>query len=343
MPVGESVKIAGGFEKIPSNIEIIGKFSQVNIFSISKVNLHEYSTASIDQYCIEEEHYCIAIGNKISDLYYKLLKTDFRINNETLKTSYKIDPPYLLVIIKSDNDYICSKDDFWKVESKNITIFDGFQDARDDLKKESETLLPKIISSLTISLHKNNNIIRFDKIADFLYGKRNTGENIIIQEIILGSPNVYCCLDLKSTDIENQLSNMKKIMNSYHEKVNYFLYLALQEADHLKKFLYLFYAMEIHVHQEFKKVKQNPQKINSLVDKKAIEVILDRQTLLQKFYWCSLTIWKEINSTEIDQFKNLKIIRDKISHGEKILYNELPIKSAELLCIKILSEVNGVL
>ena len=62
----------------------------------------------------------------------------------------------------------------------------------------------------------------------------------------------------------------------------------------------------------------------------------DAKNLVHRFIWCSLLSWKDISDKDIQLFKELKKIRDKIFHGEEIDLSSLPINQARLLALKMI-------
>lgn len=103
--------------------------------------------------------------------------------------------------------------------------------------------------------------------------------------------------------------------------------------------------IEICTHNTFKEIDYDSKVVHlhnlpERVKKSAAEFLVDSQkeskNLLQRFMWCSILKWSEVEDPDIDAFKSLKKIRDKIYHGEEIAESSLPIHLAQLLALKLL-------
>ena len=134
-------------------------------------------------------------------------------------------------------------------------------------------------------------------------------------------------------------------------QVSSLLYKALKENDKLKQFLNFFFVLEVHTNQVFKEinfqdyfneVKFIPDRIK-IMGEKSIKRLKkledDNKELIQRFYWCTLLAWENIDDMDIEDFISLKNIRDSIAHGDNVSEAKLPrpIAVAEKLCFKILS------
>jgi hypothetical protein len=65
----------------------------------------------------------------------------------------------------------------------------------------------------------------------------------------------------------------------------------------------------------------------------------DAKNLAQRFHWCAITAWPQIDDQDVVDFLDIKRSRDKLAHGEDILEPELPVEKARNLALKILGAV----
>ena len=62
----------------------------------------------------------------------------------------------------------------------------------------------------------------------------------------------------------------------------------------------------------------------------------DSKNLSQRFRWCSIIAWGKIEEGDVACFLEMKKIRDRLSHGEHIEEEALPIDKAKALALKLL-------
>ena len=55
-----------------------------------------------------------------------------------------------------------------------------------------------------------------------------------------------------------------------------------------------------------------------------------------RFRWCAMTVWGQLDEQDIRDFLELKKVRDKLAHGDHIEESDLPVKKAKLLALKLL-------
>jgi hypothetical protein len=119
----------------------------------------------------------------------------------------------------------------------------------------------------------------------------------------------------------------------------------MQESDMLKRFIYYFLVIEVITHKTFKELDYNarisqlnniPLRIESSVTELLIERQKEARNLSERFIWCAMLKWQEINDADITQFKIIKRFRDNIYHGEEVAETSLPVNSAKRLALKLL-------
>ena len=103
--------------------------------------------------------------------------------------------------------------------------------------------------------------------------------------------------------------------------------------------------LEVHTHQIFKtldytssfdSINNLPNRIENETKNLFQAYQKEAKNLVHRFIWCSLLSWKDVSDEDIQQFKELKKIRDKIFHGEEIDLRSLPINQARLLALKMI-------
>ena len=261
----------------------------------------------------------------------------------TSKRNPLVSPPYFLIHFSIKSPFICTSG-YWKREEDALLTYDCFNDARQALRELEKSIISPLISSLTIQFSKFHRPIRF-KLADHTeYGKTNSGETLFDMHINFsfggyGSVNV-----LPNKLLEKISESLRQYLN-IEPRVASLFFSGLKEHDKFKKFLYLYQSLEIHIHKTFKQIDfeqyvdkftQSPERLEKTSKQFYIENQKESKNLTQRFMWCAILLWENLEDSDVDNFKQIKKRRDALSHGEEVHEASLPVKEIEDLLLKIL-------
>jgi hypothetical protein len=339
---------SSGFEEIPNGKELEATFSLVKAYQVEGITLQECEFASLIDLCHKSEEFSFGFGNRLNDICQYLLNEDFDDDEEKWMVENKARPPFLIIIVHL-NKFFIGESGYWKKEKiqdkEFILTHESFPEAKKLLKIKGEKIVPQIISSLSVYFSLLHQPVRFRSILTETYGNTKLGERIYDFQMVF-SIKGYSSVNVNPADVKTVIHNSINLHSQLDSRVSSFLHLALEEDDMLKKFLYFFLVLEIYTHQTFKKIdfRNYVNNINQIPDRIKISgelFFLERQaeskTLSQRFHWCAILIWVGIDDNDIENFKSIKKIRDKIAHGENICEPMLPIDTIERLCLKVLS------
>jgi hypothetical protein len=204
--------------------------------------------------------------------------------------------------------------------------------------------LAALITSLTAVFSTDGHHVNFIPIAREVFAETN--DHLILHDIQIISKAELCVSQKTSTTVvSSKINKALRLYSALHPKVGYFFYLALQERDFLKQFIYYFLVIEVLTHQTFKELDYSasigqlnniPLRIASSVTEFLIECQKETKNLSERFVWCAMLKWDEISDADITQFKIIKKFRDKIYHGEEVAETSLPVNSARQLALKLL-------
>jgi hypothetical protein len=348
MPLTKYGIEAMGFEEIPSGVEIEAMFNLVRVYHIQGIVLKEVGGNSFADLCHQSREVTFGFSNSINEVWQYLFNDDLFEDEQKWMEDNKTTPPFLIVHICLDEVFTC-KSGYWKKEKvkdgESILTYDSFSEAKRLLKVRDSEIIPPLISSLSINFSSLRHPVRFKPLLREIYGKTKLGESIFDIRLEF-SAELSSATNMNPIDIKTRIQNALKLYEKLNFKVGSFLHAALQEKDRLKKFLNLFFVIEVYTHEVFKEIKfqDHVLKVNNIPDRvKATgkEFFLERQleskTLSHRFYWCALLVWDTIDDRDIENFKLIKGIRNKIAHGENIPESMLPIDVAEELSLKLLS------
>jgi hypothetical protein len=332
-----------GFELIPEGIQIEAYFKSLNLYQIRGISSGDEINFSPDKLKIITEDYSFSIGNSVNAVSNLLINDDFTDNEEKWKTDTKSSPPYLLVLVSIDKPETCTHG-YWKHVDKFIITYDCFNKSKEILKNLESQKSAMLITSLSAILSSADHSVTLVPIAKEYFAETNLGKRL--QDLNFKMSAVLS-VDKKITESEllSKINKSLVIYKTLHPKIGHFYNLAVKEKDKLKQFIYYFIMIEIFTHSSFKELTNNleystmyniPDRVVKFGTEFFEEFQKNSKNLLQRFIWCSINKWKDIEDSDIDQFKSLKKIRDSIYHGEKIDEKAIPVHQVQSLALKLL-------
>lgn len=291
---------------------------------------------------IAECPYSLSVGSSINAVCRQLVQDDFTESEDEWQAEHKCTPPYLIVHLGPTGEHQFSGSHL-KEEGQNITTYNGFQVARDELKEIGNKVLPSLISALSCRFSAPDQPVRFIPTDHAFFGV--TSDNRTILDLRLsGSMSICVSSKLDSGQLNDRLSAGIYLASSINRKVARFFQLALDETDPLKKFLYFFLAIEIETHATFSRI-EHATHFSRLISAptRVTASTLDffdgqRQqwkNLREKFVWCVLCTWTHMSDSDVEEFKRLKAIRNDIAHGTISTPPAAAVVAVEILASKL--------
>lgn len=177
-----------------------------------------------------------------------------------------------------------------------------------------------------------------------IFGVTAAGINLFDLKISVSATG-YVCHERSIEDIDASLVNAKELLPILNKDVCRNFYAALNESDRMKQFLGYFQFIERYTHSTFKALSYNsdaklafnvPQRINKSASKFFEKIFADSKNLAQRFHWCAILAWPNIEESDVNNFLEAKRVRDRLSHGEHVEKSELPVAEIKRLALKIL-------
>jgi len=208
------------------------------------------------------------------------------------------------------------------------------------LAREKEKInFPELFDKITLCLTIEIPTYFFTKVADEGCVLVINGTNVV------GKPKFKTSLDLcvnkqhKCLDQEKITSLIKQKgsgQNKWLNRVSHWYMAMIREEDKWKKFYFSFVCLEILTHKIFKKIDQdqfdvhlkNSDGYDKLVKIPISDILpedTNRLTIAAKFSFVASMLNREKYSDDRLIFKKCKDARDKISHGDIISIEELPV------------------
>lgn len=331
-----------GFELIPEGTVIQTFFKSINVYQIRGVFSEKEFPFAPAKLLKSVEEFSFSFGDSVNDICKVLIGDDLTDDEAKWREQTKSSPPYLVILTRLKEPSIC-KQGYWKQENGKIITYNCFSQTKESLKK-LEKKASVLVTALSVSLSSENWPVVFIPVSRDVFAKTNL--NQYLEDINFSCSAEAHVSNQITTDALLEKSNAAlDFYDKLHPKVGYFFDLAIREKDKLKKFIYLFLILEIHTHNAFKEIDYSSKikELHNLPERVALsakEFLIDRQkeskSLLQRFIWCSILKWNDIDEKDIETFKSLKKIRDRLSHGEEVVEDGLPIHQAQALALKIL-------
>jgi len=344
MPITNYALEMMGFEPIPEDSPIEANFMSINIYQIRGINFSP-DTPVVPEVKEVSKSLSFAIGDSLNAVCKVIIGDDFTENEEKWRLETKSSPPYLVVLTKLDEPAVCEKG-YWKHEGDEIITHDCFAEVKRLLTKQENKTVSVLIISLSVTFSTMDHPVLFLPIHKEMFAETNFKKRLRDFQITC-SGDISVSRALTADAITAKINTAIARYQDFHPKIGYFFDLAIRENDKLKAFIYIFLVIEIFTHNTFQKLEYRTivpdiHMLPSRVEKSATEFFIERQkeakNLLQRFIWCSIIEWDQLADSDIELFKSIKKVRDRIYHGEDVVESSLPIWEAKLLALKLLQK-----
>ncbi|GEM_PF-2717963 len=333
-----------GFQKIPDETVIKAQFRSVIVYEARGIisdkgdpidpSFLEYSDGEVS----------LSLGDSVNEICRVLIDDDFTDDENEWEKERKTAPPYLIVVTKCPEEVVCS-DGYWKNDGEKIVTQDCFPEGRESLRLLEKKRTSVLVSSLSALLSSEQNPVVFIQVHRAVFAETNLNMRLIDSWCSLsGEGHILSRIDNES--ISDKIKYIFSLSDSIHTRVGYFFNLAVNEKDRLKKFLYFYSAIEVHINKTFKELISDPDltiprimpsRIAGFARLFDIKIPIQKATnIFHRFMWCSILQWGDVNNSDVNKFKALKSTRDRIYHGEDVEEKTLPIGEAQSLALKII-------
>jgi len=218
-----------------------------------------------------------------------------------------------------------------------ILCFDAFD------KRELRTKLQSPVSSVLAALRiGGSGEYGFEHIGDGSYAITNHGKIVHSFSAEFGAPRLYVASPLKDGQAARVKRDIGLILGSgdLARVVRLHAQSLDRATDNFRAFVSAWSALEILIGKIFpmyqKKLASEMENISAAPGltaylQRIADVMSDKHNLADKFAVISMYLDDEQNVAEIERFRELKRIRDLLSHGEEVPDGSLPTKEVQRL------------
>jgi hypothetical protein len=248
-----------------------------------------------------------------------------------------------VVVVQVTGDVIASIPGNARSIKDFILCFDAF-----DKKALSSRLLPHISAVLTALRLGGSRRYEFRSLAEGSY--LTTADGVIVHSFSIenSAAGVYVSSPLNDAQVEQIARDIPLILkaNTLERIVRLFAHSLNRETDNYRSFIAAWSALEILIGKifstyqpllaaELRKVSQ-PTGVQVYLNR-VVEVMEDNHNLADKFSVLSMFLNDEGQpDEEVEKFRRLKKIRDRLFHGEEISDESLPTGEVQQLFEKYL-------
>jgi hypothetical protein len=341
MQLSRYVLEAMGFRPLRPTERVRGSFSRIDVLGIQGIAL-DCPCFPLIQDKIDGFKFKFAIGNSINEICRQLTADSFIEDEDAWLKEKNAAPPYAVIMFGPTDEYV-GDGSHMKEDGDEIATYDSFGKAKEDLKSQSDAVVPKLMTALSIMFSAEDRLVRFIPKDMAVSGKAPDGR--IIHDIRMTvSAEATISRNIDALEVKEKSSSSIQLAKSLNAQVANFYFLALNEKDLLKRFIYFFIFIERMVHLTFSDIDHQAA-VGSLLDVHSHvktygqKMLADHRDswkdLRNRFTWCVMHKWTHLNDSDIEKFEQLKLVRDSISHGKLSSPDAATVRSVEALAIRL--------
>lgn len=343
MVVSNQLIEAIGYRKMTAEESITAEFFSLCTFKVTGLYFKE-RTAIDAAGIIDGVAYRVALGSSVNALSQLLIGENLveGEDEEDWAERHKCSAPYLMINIGPSNPHTVTEG-YIQFDGNNFSTHDCFNQAKEEIKKYELTVLPNVLTALACSFSEIHDLANFRRIERNIYGKTLEGKTFKdIRFAFSGSGSTITALDELSA--AKSLNQATLLASEISPKISKFFELALEEEDLLKRFLYFFLTVERQTHSTFGSL-DIPESVymatknNDKVGAEFLDFLTAQSkkwtTLSDRFVWCAISVWTHLTNDDVQNFKKIKGVRDKLAHGEIATPSMEDVMSVERLAKKL--------
>ena len=309
-----------GYSLMPKGSVFTASFKRIEVYEIDGVKISSPALAArrtqIGNYSVS-----VSAGSSLNAVCHATDGDNYVDSEAEWRKDKKCTGPVLAISIGPTRPHTGSPK-FATVSADLIHTYDSFSEARYELREVSRTVVPSVFTSLSAVGFASDPNVKLTHRDVAFFGA--TADRItILDSYISVSATGSVLTAVSDADAEEYLELSFGLLSKIDAKMVDFLYLGLKEKHLIQRFLLMFISIERSTHMAFKRLKA-----------KTPDVELNK--LNERFEWSVQNFWKNLGANDIQTFKRLKLIRDKLAHGETTYVSEHDVVQVEALAKQVL-------
>ena len=313
---------AMGFRPFAVGETITAAFTSISVYEARGISLQS-EVPQIESGSVMGGSYTLGLGSKLNEACFALAGDVYVGDESAWMKEVRASGPFLLIQVGPTIMHTITSGQIKAETDGSVTTYESFTAAALELAEIEATVLPRLVTSLTCSLVAPEHYLELRKLDRSSLGRMTTGQ-ALRDTRILASASGYSSRQILPELAAASLRATTMLAPRLSSKAARFFSLGTTEEDELKKFLYFFLALEVETHAVFSQI-DHPQAISMMLDPNSKPLpatisLLQRQAdqlrnLFDRFVWNAACAWGTISEADVQQFKELKAIRDNIAHG----------------------------
>ena len=239
--------------------------------------------------------YRIIVASSLARAVESALQDDFAGADEW-QEERKASPPFVIIHI-GPTEPVTSEKAYIKDAGAegNIATYEAFLDVRQRLRRQRETAIAASIMALSASFATFHREVTFRVVDTIVAGRQTSGKWVTDIQVITSAQG-RAISPVDGGRLTAFLSDAARLSASMPDSERRFFAMGLQDDDPLKRFLFLFLAIERHVNRAFKNIGPrsfatfggiDPRVQQALRDFLANEAARKPLSLKSKFFFCT--------------------------------------------------------
>lgn len=343
LTLSKNVIEAMGFKEFPINDLLEVRFGTIKVFSLRGMFFENESDEKKSKVISISDRCTVAIAQSINEASELLTGDVFTEDEDNWLSSKKAIPPFLLIYFE-ESQLTKLQGGYRQEKNGCVYTYDAFPDGKKEIRDWENDSIPGIVTSLTVNLSTIERQVELVPLETAVFGTTQDGATLYDVKVT-GNASGYVSSPKSVDEINASLEKSKKLIPILTKDVCRNFYTALNEPDRMKQFLGYFQFIERYTHSTFKTLSFNndakvifnvPERINEPIFRFFEKLFIDAKNLAQRFHWCAIIAWEDIEEIDISFFLEAKEIRDRLSHGELVEESALPVEKLKILCLKLL-------
>lgn len=306
-----------GYSLLDESERIEGIFFALHLYSVRGLTVP--SKAIVSSHIQDEGGVGFGIGPDYSELASRITGFGLGEDKEQWKEVKRNKQPFLMLQIGPSTRHSAICGYYKRLAGQIIYEAKMFECAHREIKTKAEKLTSIALSAISCCISPTQDLY-IDHLRTYHFGKTKSGE------VLVQCPQAYAFIESDIDMVNEQLQRSLDKATSHtafiSSRSGYLLGLGITERDVVKRFLFFFLAIETEINRVFKDINPSDfsEAFRSALDTPASKLVHKVVTgrnndLLVKFLWCMMTIMPHLSCEDLTAFKELKKIRDDISHG----------------------------
>lgn len=332
--------IALGYKDCDQAEQITAQMSSITIYRIDGMLFMSSNQPPWQMPVTNVGNLKFTIGKSINSLCKALTGHVYTDNEQEWLNNYGGNSLFLVMMV-SDPQWTSAVVKHWKKGPEGeIKTYDTFTQSKAIVRGLEPKLLPPMLTALTIKLSEPSYPVTIRELQKIYFGITDSGK-LLFDARMQSSASISLSRAVPEPNMQALVNEAVLLETKLQPNISHFFNLAVNEKDSLRKFLFLYWVLELHTNSTFAQLTstghQNyPARLQTAASK------IDKRkgwekTIRQQFIWCAIETWTGLDDTDFSNFEIAKDARDNISHGNKIDHTALPIEKLETLVRKALS------